>query len=77
MKTTRRIILRTETFERLSFRQTSKKDDCRTFTSGVYKIEISKVKTEAEQIIFDAEFSGLLEITENNQEFRLNIQKIE
>jgi hypothetical protein len=72
MKTTRRIIFRTETFERITLRQTSKKAICKEFTFGDYKIEISA----KEQIVFEAEVSGLIEIKDNDEEIQLNIQKI-
>jgi hypothetical protein len=73
MKTERRIIFRTETVERISLRQTSKKSISQVFTCGVYKIEIST----KEQIIFAAEVSGFIEITDNNDEIQININKID
>lgn len=75
MNKKRRIILRTETFERISLRQTSKTVDRQTFTFGVYKIEISKVEAEGGQIIFEAKIHGSLEIRETSQEIRLVYRK--
>jgi hypothetical protein len=75
MKTKRRIIFRTETFERITFRQTSKTTDCRVFTVGDYKIEVSKIEPKAERIVFETEFSGSIEIKDNYDEIQLNIQK--
>jgi hypothetical protein len=76
MQTKRRIILRTETFERITLRQTSKTADYRVFTVGDYRIEVSKIEPKAERIIFEAEFSGSIELKDNDDEIRLNIQKI-
>ncbi len=73
MKTKRRIIFRTETVERISLRRTSKFTENRVFTLGNYKVEIST----KEQIIFEAEFSGFIEIKDGNDEIQLNIQKFE
>lgn len=77
MKTKRRIIFRTETFELISFRRTSKTAETRVFTLGNYKVEISKIEPKTEQIIFEAEFSGFIEIKDNDDEIQLNIQKFE
>jgi hypothetical protein len=76
MKTKRRIIFRTETVERITLRQTSKTADCRVFTVGNYKIEISRIEPKAERIIFETEVSGFIEIKNNNDEVQINIQKI-
>jgi hypothetical protein len=76
MKTKRRIIFRTEIFERITLRQISKTTDCRVFTVGDYRIEISKIELKAERTIFETEFSGFIEIKDNADEIQLNIQKI-
>ncbi len=75
MNKKRRIILRTETVERIILRQTSKIINRQTFTLGIYKIEIRKVEPEKEQIIFEAEIIGLLETEETDEEIRLVFQK--
>ena len=75
MNKKRRIILRTETFERISLRQTSKTVKHQTFNFGIYKIEISRVEAEGEQIIFEAEIPGLPEIKETSEEIRLVYRK--
>ncbi len=75
MNKKRRIILRTETFERITLRQTSKTVNRQTFNFGIYKIEISNVDADGEQIIFEAEFPGLIEIKETNEEIRFVCQK--
>jgi hypothetical protein len=76
MKTKRRIIFRTETYERISLRRTSETTDCRVFTLGNYKVEISKIEPKAERIIFETEVSGFIEIKDNDNEIQLNIHKI-
>jgi hypothetical protein len=76
MKTKRRIIFRTETVERITLRQNLKAVDCRVFTVGNYKIEISRIEPKAERIIFETEVSGFIEIKDNDNEIQLNIQKI-
>ncbi len=75
MKKEQRIILRTETFERIIFRQSSKIINCQTSTLGIYKIEINQIDTESEQIIFEAEIHGLIEIEETNEEIRIVFNK--
>lgn len=76
MKKIPRVILRTETFERISLRQTSKTMECRAFILGIYKIEISQAKSDVEQIVFETKFSGFIEIKDNDDEIQINIQKI-
>jgi hypothetical protein len=76
MKTKRRIIFRTETFERITLRQTRKICESQIFAIGNYKVEISKIEANKEQKIFEAEFSGFIEIKDNDKEIQLNIQKI-
>jgi hypothetical protein len=71
MKKEQRIILRTETFERITLRQSSKIINRETLALGIYKIEICKVEPEKEQIIFAAEIIGLIEIVETDEEIRL------
>lgn len=71
MNKKRRIILRTETFERISLRQTSKTTSQVSFAFGVYKIEISKADAKGKQIIFEAEILSLIEIEETDEEIRL------
>jgi hypothetical protein len=73
MKTKRRTIFRTETFERISLRQTSKKSISQVFMFGIYKIEIST----KEQIIFEAQLSGFIEIIDNNEQIQFSIRKID
>ena len=75
MNKKRRIILRTEIFERISLRKTSETVNHQTFAFGTYKIEISKVDAEVEQSVFDAEFPGLLEIKETSEEIRIVYRK--
>jgi hypothetical protein len=77
MERKRRIIFRTESFERISLRPASRKTICRTFNLGNYKVEISQIKAGAKQKIFEAEISGFIEVEENEQEIQLSIKKIE
>lgn len=77
MERKRRIIFRTESLERISLRPASGKTIRRTFHLGNYTVEISQIKADAKQKIFEAEISGFIEIEENEEEIRLNIKKIE
>lgn len=75
MNKKRRIVLRTEIFERISLRKTSKTVDHQTFDFGIYKIEICRVDAKVEQIVFEAEFPGLLEIKKTSEEIRIVYRK--
>jgi hypothetical protein len=75
MKKERRIILRTETFERITLRQTSKTIKHQAFTLEVYKIEISKADAEGKQIIFEAKIHGFIEIEETDEEIWIVYRK--
>ncbi len=75
MNKKRRVILRTETYERITLRQSSKTTNRETFALGVYKIEIRKVEPEKEQIIFEAEIIGLIETEETDEEIRFVFRK--
>jgi hypothetical protein len=75
MNKKRRVILRTETYERISLRQTSKTINRQTFTLGIYKIEIRQVNAEKEQIVFETEIIGLIETEETNEEIRFVFRK--
>ncbi len=75
MKKEQRIIFRTETFERITLRQSSKIINRESFALGIYKIEIRKVELEKEQIIFEAEIIGLIEIEETDEEIRIVYRK--
>jgi hypothetical protein len=70
MNKKRRVILRTETFERITLRQSSKIINHETLTLGFYRIEISKVDAKKEQIVFEAIIHGFIEITETDEEIR-------
>ncbi|MCD9185272.1 MAG: hypothetical protein LUM44_02480 [Pyrinomonadaceae bacterium] len=71
----RRIILQTETFERISLRKNSKVIKSRVFCGGFYKLEISIADQNGKQIIFETEFHGLIEIEETNNTIRLTSRK--
>ncbi len=75
MKKERRIILRTETFERITLRRSSKTIDEQTLALGIYNIEIRKADAEGEQIVFEAEIHGFIEIIETDEEIRLVCRK--
>jgi hypothetical protein len=75
MKKERRIILRTETFERTTLRQSSKTLSREMSALGIYKVEIRKVEPEGEQIIFEAEIIGLIETEETEEEIRFVCRK--
>jgi hypothetical protein len=75
MKKVRKIILRTETFERVTLRQSSKTINQQTLALGVYKVEIRRVEPEKEQIVFEAEILGFIEIAEAADEIRLVCRK--
>jgi hypothetical protein len=67
MNKKRRVILRTETYERISLRQTSKTIN--------RQIEIRQVNAEKEQIVFETEIIGLIETEETNEEIRFVFRK--
>lgn len=75
MKRTRRIILQTKTYERISLRKTSKITETKMLQFGIYQLEISKIEAEGKQIIFEAEILGSIEIAETNEEIRLVCRK--
>ncbi len=75
MKNKRRIILRTETFERIRLRKTSEIADGRMLEFETYKIIISKIAAPGTEVIFDAEIVGFIEIEETDKEIRFICQK--
>ena len=75
MKHKRRIILRTETFERIRLRKTSEIADGRMLEFETYKIFISKIAAPGTEVIFDAEIVGFIEIEETDKEIRFICQK--
>lgn len=75
MNKKRRIILRTETFERISLRKTSKTINHQDLNLGVCKIKISRTDAEGEQIILEAQILGSIEIKETNEEVRFVCRK--
>ncbi|HQU84199.1 MAG TPA: hypothetical protein PKY59_13775 [Pyrinomonadaceae bacterium] len=75
MEIKRRIILQTESFERIRLRKNSKTIKRRTIDGGFYKLEISIADRNGKQIIFETEIHGLIEIEETNNEIRLVSRK--
>ena len=75
MNKKRRIILRAETFERITLRKTSKIINSQNLNFGDYKIKISRTDPEGEQIILEAQILGSLEIKETNEEVRFVCRK--
>jgi hypothetical protein len=76
METKRRIILRTEIFERISLRRFSKiTDHSRMLEFETYQIVINKIAAHGTEVIFDAEFLGFLEIEETGNETRFICRK--
>ena len=68
MKKTRRIILRTETLERIKLRQASKITVRNLLDPETYQVVISKIEAPGKKIIFEAEIVGFIEIEETNEE---------
>lgn len=75
MKKERRIILRTETFERIRLREISKINDGRMLEFETYQIIISKIAAQGREIIFNAEIPGFIEIEETGNETRFICRK--
>lgn len=71
MKKERRVIFRTEVFQRKTLRQSSKISDL-AIVNETYRLTISRKQTDKDDVIvFDAEINGHIEIKEINEEFRL------
>jgi hypothetical protein len=71
MKKERRLILRTETFERVSLRQNSRLRISQMTERENYHVKVYRIETEGNQLIFECDILSSIDIETTNDEIRL------
>lgn len=75
MNKKRRVVFRTETYERISFHRNTQEINHQVYAFGIYELVIRKVTPEGKQLIFEVENLVSIEIEQTDKEIRFICRK--